>query len=182
MTTQEYIANQHRAIQKLASGLPIAIAAQDTHVKMVERIFEEGKEADGSKNKYNSTDPLYVNPNNSPKKFPTKGKPNEKGVAKSKFENGQSHKTGYFESYKDFRAKIGRETGFVNLNLFGILQSDFGKGVIKVDNLKYVSTVTNEANKGKLEKFEKYFELTPEEKQNFKEVAEFEALEILRNA
>jgi hypothetical protein len=177
MTTQEYIANQHRAIQKLASGLPIAIAAQDTHVKMVERIFEEGKQKDGSKKKYNSTDPLYVNPKNSPKSFPVKGK-----NGKTKFENGESHKTGYFESYKDYRAKIGRETGFVNLNLFGLLQSDFSKGVIKVDNLKYVSTVTNEANKGKLDKFEKYFELTPEEKQNFKEVAEFEALEILRNA
>jgi hypothetical protein len=177
MTTEEFIAKQHRAIEKIASGLPIAIAAQDTHVKMVERIFEEGKEVNGKKNKYNSTDPIYVNPDNSPKKFPTKGK---KGNAK--FSNGEPHKTGYFESYKDYRGKIGRETGFMNLDLWGILKSDFGKGVIQLDPLKHVSTVTNEANKGKVEKFADYFKITKEEKQNFKEVAEFEALEILRNA
>jgi len=175
MTTEEYIAKQHAKLAQLATGKPIAIAAQDTHVKMVERIFEDGKAANGSKHKYNDSDPLYVNPKNSPKNFPKKGKD-----GKTKFKNGKDHKTGYFDSYKDFRQSIGRETGFVNLNLFGILQSDFAKGVVKLDNLKYVSTVTNEANKVKIEANNTYFQLNKSERENFIDIAHFEALEILR--
>lgn len=180
MTTQEYIQRQHNKIAILASGKAVAIAAQDTHVKMVERIFEEGKETGGKKNKYNSTDPLYVNPDNSPKKFPTRGKPKGTEAGKTKFANGENHKTGYFDSYKSFREKIGRQTGVMDLQLFGNLRNDFSKGVVKLDNLSYVSTVTNEANKGKLEKFADYFSLNKSERENFKEVLEFESLEILR--
>lgn len=175
MTTDQFIQKQHAKLARLKSGEAVAIAAQDTHVMMVERIFEKGKEADGSKNKYNSTDPIYANPKNSPKNFEKKGKNGD-----TKFSNGDEHKTGYFNSYKDYRQKIGRETKFVNLNLFGILQSDFSKGVIKLDSLKYVSTVTQEANKEKVEKFEGYFKANKEERKNFKEVLEYESLEILK--
>jgi hypothetical protein len=175
MTTEEYIKKQHEKLAVLASGKPIAIAAQDTHVKMVERIFDDGKQTDGKKNKYNSTDPLYVNPNNSPKKFPTKGKNGD-----TKFESGEDHKTGYFKSYKDFRSKIGRQTGAMDLQLFGVLRNDFSKGVVKISDLVYVSTVTNEANKGKLEKFSSYFKANKAERENFREVLEYESMNILR--
>jgi hypothetical protein len=176
MTTDQFIQKQHRKIAELKSGKVIGIAAQDTHVKMVERIFEEGKETSGEKNKYNSTDSLYVNPNTeSPKRFPPKGK-----TGKTKFKNGEPHKTGYFDSYKDFRAKIGRETGFVNLNLFGNLQNDFGKGVVKLSNESWISTVTSTLNKPKLEKFADYFKLNKSERENFKEVLEFESMNILK--
>jgi hypothetical protein len=176
MTTDQYIKNQHAKINELKSGVVIGIAAQDTHVKMVERIFEEGKDSSGEKAKYNSSDPIYVNPNTeSPKRFPPKGK-----TGKTKFKNGEPHKTGYFNSYKDFRQKIGRETGFMNLNLFGNLQNDFGKGVVKLTNESWISTVTSVLNKGKLEKFADYFSLNKDERLNFKDVLEFESLKILK--
>jgi len=182
MTTQEYISKLNNKISKLQTGLPVGIAAQDTHVKMVERIFEGGKDAEGKQHKYKPADPdkpLYVNPNNSPKKFPTKGKPNDKGVSKSKFANGEPHKTGYFESYKAYREKIGRDTEFVNLNLWGNLQNDFGKGVIKGGPFFYTSGVS-QTNVGKYKNFSSYFKLNKEERANFKEVLNFEVMQILK--
>jgi hypothetical protein len=184
MTTEQYIKETRKKIAALKDGKPIAIAAQDTHVKMAERIFDKHDNAnDGKIGEYNSTDPIYVNPNNSPKKFPTKGKPNDKGKSKSKFANGELHKTGFFNSYKDFRAKIGRQTSEVDLKLFGRLQSDFTKGVVKKDDLTYVSGV-NESNgkkiKGLESKYGKIFGLTPKERTNFKQVLAFESFKILK--
>jgi hypothetical protein len=175
MTTEQFIQRQREKLARLKSGEAVAIAAQDTHVQMVERIFETGKQADGKKKKYNSKDPIYVNPKNAPKSFKPKGKSGD-----TIFSNGDEHKTGYFDSYKDYRAAMGRETKHVNLNLFGILQSDFSKGVVKLDDLKYVSTVTQESNKGTVEKFGEYFKLNKDERKNFKEVLEYETLEILK--
>lgn len=175
MTTQEYITRQRAKVLKLVNGVPIAIAAQDTHVKMVERIFEDGETANGTKKAYNSTTEIYVNPDNAPKKFPTKGK-----TGKTKFKSGNDHKSGYFESYKEFRQKVGRQTAFMDLNLFGNLKSDFGKGVIKLASLSYVSKVTNEENVDKVDKFSEFFKLNKSEKANFKDVLEYESLKILR--
>lgn len=185
MTTQEYIQKLNSKISKLQTGLPIGIAAQDTHVKMVERIFEEGKKSDGSGiGKYNSTDLLYVNPNDSPKKFPTKGKPDKNGKAKSKFSNGESHKTGYFESYKAYREKVGRQTDHVNLNLFGNLHNDFGKGVVKLNTQTYASRISQGSNEkkreGMEEKYGDIFKVTEGERENFKEVLNFEVMQILK--
>lgn len=185
MTTQEYTRQLNSKISKLKTGLPIGIAAQDTHVKMVERIFEKGENAEGSGiGKYNSTDPLYVNPNDSPKKFPTKGKPSKDKPGKTKFKNGESHKTGYFESYKAFREKVGRETDHVNLNLFGNLQNDFGKGVIKLSNEAYISRVSQGDNLDKIKgaegRYGDVFKLTKVEREHFKDVLEFETMRILK--
>lgn len=180
MTTKEYINKNIRAkLAIIKEGKPIAIAAQDTHVQMSERIFDKHKNAqDGKIGEYNSTDPLYVNPDNSPKKFPKKGK-----EGKTKFQNGNPHKTGYFESYKAFREKIGRQTGEVDLKLTGRLKSDFTKGVVKKDNLTYTSGV-NDDNAKKLEGIEdrygNVFRLTPKERTNFKQVLAFESFQILK--
>lgn len=89
------------------------------------RIHEEGKAADGSDiGRYDTTNPLYVNPKNSPKSFPVEGK-----TGKTKFETGikkgQAHKTRYFNSYSDFRQTIGRRTDKVDLSLSGQLNSQF---------------------------------------------------------
>lgn len=184
MTTEGYIKNLRQKIAILKDGKLIGIAAQDTHVKMSERIFDKHDNAnDGKIGKYNSTDPIYVNPDNSPKKFPTKGKPDSKGKAKSKFLNGNDHKTGYFTSYKAFREKIGREGGEVNLQLFGLLRKNFEKGVVKKDALIYISDV-NPTNASKIEGLEKrygnIFRLTPKERTNFKQVLAFESFNVLR--
>ncbi len=98
------------------------------------RIHNDGVAVDGSQiGHYDNLHPLYVNPNKSTRKFPTKGK-----TGKAKFKNGESHKTGYFESYKAYREKIGRDTEFVNLTLWGSLRSNFSKGVIKLSPEKYI--------------------------------------------
>lgn len=180
MTTDQFISQQRVKMQKILTGLPIALAAQDTHVKMVSRIFEDGETSKGNQLGYNTTDPLYVNPKTgSPKNFPVKGK-NGSDTFKSGKNKGKKHKTGYFESYKDFRNAIGKTNKSINLNLTGILESDFSKGVIKLGDLKYVSMVTNERNKAIVEKFDVYFKLSKEERTFFKERLTDEVLKILR--
>jgi hypothetical protein len=184
MTTEDYIKSLRQKIAILKDGRLVAIAAQDTHVKMIERIFDEHQNAnDGKIGEYNSTDPIYVNPDNSPKKFPRKGKPDAKGKSKSKFANGEDHKTGWFSSYKSYREKIGRQVGEVDLKLFGRLQSDFSKGVVKKDELTYTSGV-NEDNAGKIKgiesKYGSVFRLTPKERTNFKQVLAFESFKLLQ--
>lgn len=75
------------------------------------RIFTKGIASDGTPiGKYNTTDPLYVNPADSPKSFPTLGKPRADG-------SRRKGKTGWFPSYAAFRNAIGRPTGTVNLQL-----------------------------------------------------------------
>lgn len=180
MKTDQYVRKIRTAIQVLKTGIPVGIASQDTHTKMVERIFEKGKNAsDGVIGEYNDTKPLYVNPDRSPKKF----RPRGKNSAKSKFKNGNSRKTKYFKSYKEFRKSIGRPTGKVNLVLSGNLQSDFGKAVTKVNNLKYAATARQE-NEDKISGLENrygnIFRVTPKERTNFKQVLASEVLKILK--
>jgi hypothetical protein len=93
---------------------------------MKARIHEEGKAADGSDIGTYSTKPIYVNPANSPRKFPTVGKTG-KSIFTSGEKKGQKHKTKYFaEGYSDFKTTIGRnEIGKVNLFLTGGLSNGF---------------------------------------------------------
>lgn len=180
MTTNEYVKKIRKEIQVLKTGVPVNIASQDTHTKMVERVFEKGKNAqNGDIGTYNDTKPIYVNPDRSPKKF----RPSGKGSNKSKFKNGNSRRTKYFKSYKEFRKSVGRPIGKVNLVLSGTLQSDFGKAVTKVNNLRYTATARQE-NENKIsgleERYGNIFRLTPKERTNFKQVLASEVLKILQ--
>lgn len=179
MTTDQYIAKTRQKIAILKQGKIISIAAQDTHVMMAERIFDKHHNAQDEKiGSYNSSNEIYINPKNSPKGFPKKGKD-----GKSKFKNGEEHKTGYFESYKTFREKMGRQTNEVDLKLFGRLQSDFTKGVQKKDNITYISGVNHDSEakiEGITEKYGNVFRLTPKERTNFKQVLAFESFKILK--
>jgi hypothetical protein len=184
LTTEEKIKQLRSQLSILKKGQLVNIAAQDTHVMMLQRIFDEGKNAsDVQIGNYNTTNELYVNPNKAPKKFPTKGKPNEKGIAKSKFQNGKPHKTGYFKSYSDFRVRVGRPVDKVNLVLFGDLNSDFGKAVTEISPLKYASTI-RQSNEGKIKgadaRYGNVFRLTPKERTNFKQVLAFETFRLLK--
>lgn len=99
----------------------VRIAILDMYGKMRERIFTDGIAADGSEIGKYSTEPIYVNPKNSPKKFAPKGK-----TGNTKFADGKAHKTRYFEQgYKGFRAKAGRQTSKVDLRLSGNLRNSF---------------------------------------------------------
>lgn len=85
------------------------------------RIHTEGKDVNENPIGKYDTDPIYVNPKNSPKKFTGIGK-----GKKTKFKNGRPHKTRYFkDGYKGFRAKIGADVTKVNLSLFGRLSKEF---------------------------------------------------------
>lgn len=82
------------------------------------RVFNDGQAVNGNIGQY-STNPIYVSPLNSPKKFSTKGKNSN---SKSTFKNGKPRKTKYFSAgYKGFRSHIGRDTTKVNLTLSGRL-------------------------------------------------------------
>lgn len=178
MTTSEYIQKQRMHLSELRSGIAVQIAAQDTHVKMSQRIFIDGKNASGGDiGTYDKTKELYVNPSIAPKSFATKGKD-----GKDIFQNKKKHKTAYFKSYSEYRAKVGRSSDKVNLILFGDLQSDFSKSVENTGENKYSSKIRgNNSNKvdGAKDKYGLVFFLSPEEKQNFKEVLEFETIKIL---
>lgn len=171
----EYIASQKERFERLENGEALEIAVRDTHAKQVQRIFVDGKNSDDSQiGKYNTTDPLYVNPKNAPKNTPTKGK-----TGKDTFANGQKHKTTYFESYSDFRASQGRESGNVNLNLFGNLRSAFSNGLFKVSEREWVVAIPG-GEYDKLDGNEKRFgskisALTKEEHNNFIKVIQEES-------
>jgi hypothetical protein len=179
MTTEEYISEMSAKLGDLKAGKVLAVAANSTNTMVAKRIFIDGLNAEGNSiGSYNTTDELYVNPNNSPKKFATKGKNGE-----AKFQNGNSHKTGYFKSYSEYRQKVGRKVDKVNLNLFGILQSDFSKALTQVSNFLFVAKV-NEANSKKIEgnegRFGKIFSFTNGEKERFKDVMKFESIQALK--
>lgn len=183
MTLAEYIA-QLKAKRDAITTLnkPLAIAVADTHAKMIARIFDEGLDSQGFRKSYNSTHELYINPNHSPIKFTPQGK--NKAVKSTKVFDINTKKakkvsikgnftervTKYFESYKDFRASIGREVQYWNLQLFGILRNDFTNGLQQNDINEWTANIKNPQNKGKLLKFSSYFKLNDAERQNFKEV------------
>lgn len=167
MKTSDYIKKIRKAIAIIKTGKPVGIASQDTHVMMTERIFENGKNSQNSDiGKYDDSKGLYVNPNVAPRNFMPAGK----NSRKTKFKNGNERKTRYFKSYKSYRQKVGRSVGKVNLVLTGNLQSDFGKAVTKVNNLKYTATARSENEKkieGQEERYGKIFELTKKRKKEF---------------
>ena len=121
MTTSEYIKKIDALLKKIEDAKFLLTSVSEVHARQVDRIFDKGLNADGGKiGSYNSTNPIYVDPDKSPKKFPLKGKTGE-----GTFKNGKAHKTGYFDSYKAFRQAISREAGFVNLRLTENLKFDF---------------------------------------------------------
>ena len=183
MSTDELVLKQRQMIEQLKDGSVMALAMADTHAMMMERIFQGGKKSDGSDiGKYQGGE-LYINPNTSAgKKFPTIGK-----TGKGKFEStGEPHKTGYFESYKAYREKIGRKTNKVDLVLSGQLQSDISNGLIQKDEFTWIVSAKNERNKkiidGVDEKYGKTFTLSVEEVFNYREVFNLEFTNALKNA
>ena len=168
MTTAQFIQKQKARLAKIEEGKAFAEAVANSHARQVPRIFDKGIKSDGSKiGKYNSSEDLYVNPKFAPKGFSTKGK-----TGKTTFKNGKKHKTGFFTSYKAFRASQGRETSFVNLRLFGRLQLDYTNGLRRISPLKWVAEVKTEESADKIQgnkqRFGLTFALTKEEKIEFR--------------
>jgi hypothetical protein len=115
-------------MRKVADALedsePMFFAVSNSVRNQSIRVFEQGGVGpDGAPGRYSSK-PLYVNPADSVRKFPLKGK-NGGGA---QFKNGKPRKTSYFQSYADFKRTIG-EPAFVNLRVFGNLARAYGTGV-----------------------------------------------------
>lgn len=166
MKTEDFIKDLRDRFNLIADGFGKAVA--DVHAIQVDRIFTLGKDANGMDiGSYNTVSGLYVNPDNSPKKFPTKGKTGE-SVFKTGKKAGMDHVTGWFESYQAFRGAIGRETGFVNLTLSGLFRRDYADSLTRIDAFRYAVGVKSDINEGKaLGAVDKYgedvFDLTNEE-------------------
>lgn len=171
----EYIELQKERFERLKNGEALELAVRDTHAKQVQRIFVDGKNSnDAQIGKYNTTDPLYVNPKNSPKNTPVRGK-----YGQTTFTNGNKHKTTYFESYSEYRQEQGRESTFVNLNLFGALRSAFANGLFKVSEREWVVAIPQGEYlklSGNEDRFGgKISDLTESERNNFIEVIKEES-------
>ena len=182
MKGSEYFDKLNKQFNQEVLNKAVLSASITVNSEVGERIFQKGLDAEGEEiGKYDTDTPLYVNPKNAPKKFPTKGKPsgaktksgNTKNDGKSTFEDGSKHKTGYFDSYTAYRKKVGRKVGKVILSLFGRLESDFVKGP-KLVNGSAVITLNEENNNKRLGAEEKYdkkiFSLSEGEKQTYAEL------------
>jgi hypothetical protein len=181
MTTQDFIKKLDNQYEKIADAKFLLLPVTEVHARQVKRIFERGIGGDGSKiGSYNSTDPIYVDPDKSPKGFPLKGKSGE-----TTFKNGKKHKTGYFDSYKAFRNVIGRESSFVNLRLTNNLNFDFVNS-LELDGRYYVTGVKRKENSDKVDGLrkkygEETFKLTLEEKELFVKAVEKRIDDTLNN-
>lgn len=173
MNGDKFIEQQKQRLLK-AQERAFKLAVFDAHKEMGVRIFINGQDANDKQiGQYNSTNPIYVNPKNSPRKFPT-----------GKLKNGNPRKTKRFNSYRDFRAAVGRKVDKVNLNLFGNLQNNFITGLRKSKN-GYESILTNQENVGKSLGAEqhfgtKIFQLSQAERQQFFETIKRETFLILQ--
>jgi len=208
LTIEEFIIKTNKLKEKiLTEDEPLKLASYSVLALQSERIFTKGQNSDGTTHQYNSTDPLYVNPDTSPgKKFKPRGKAKaegEKGATKkqanikfggrgfskdkpSKIETDR--KTKWFPSYKAYREEIGFKTDKVNLQLSGELKSDFenpkGKEPTptKVDVHEYIIQLTKPLSTKKVEKFnEKYgnvFGLSKFEIEEFYRIAGMEFVRL----
>lgn len=184
MTPEEYAnkMNERFAAEQQALELAFLSTVKDAVGNMGVRIFEEGKNANGGTiGKYKSNKDLYVSDSKSPRAGNHKGKPNEEGKSKT-------IKTTYYESYESFRKQQGRESGFVNLRLFGRLMSDFFNAPvsdkvpteaqpIKAGEFQYYTRVRDE-NIGKMQgaenKYGRIFSHTKQERERFNKTLNFE--------
>lgn len=154
---------------------------------MKHRIHTEGKKSDGTNiGEYNDTDPIYVNPKNSPRNITPEGKPKKVGTFKSgkkkgqdKIQGNKKNKTKYFSSYKSFRDHIGRDTSKINLSLSGSgMESDFGisaEDPIKTNTgygLGFKNVLNALKAEGHVSRFGQIYVLSESEKTTLRETAE----------
>lgn len=169
MTVAEYNSSLERFINDLEkNNRPLAVAAQSSVQQIGNRIFDNGKKSDGTDiGQYNSTDPLYINPDKAPntrKLKPTKGKEGKEGKeGKHVFKNGNVHKTTYVSSYKDYKGLIGQKNDKVYLKDTNVLEFDFRKGntATKINTNTYTIQLDKLVNDKKIEGLnEKYGMIT----------------------
>lgn len=157
MTWDGFIAQQDKLMAEIErQGDIFGRAVSSVHSDIGVRVFSKGQSPQGDKIGSYSTKPISISADQSPKSF---------GSKKSKFFPG---------GYKEFRSFAGRESGFVNLGLFGQLQSDYLNGLRKVNASTWVAETKNPANDKKLEgardKYGDVFELSAAEAKKLQEI------------
>lgn len=201
---------QHK--KKLAAQLkeieekntPFMLGVTTALSMLVERVFEDGRDSSNSqitlRRKYDpgtgySTHPVYINPIDSPRKFPPMGKHGDTGPV-----GGKPRKTKYFkDGYKGFRRTIGREHNKINLRLTNDLQSDISNSVrptqgrmvppgkrkpTQITVNEYAVILKRPINRDKVKGLESrnggdIFAHTTDEKKELIKVVQFETLRIL---
>ena len=186
MTTKEFSDKLDKQIAEIVkTDIPLMMAVKSVMALQSKRIWLEGRNKNGSAIGTYSKNELYINPKNSPKKFPTKGKYGE-----TKFANGEKHKTGYFSNYLDYKKKIGRNKNVstVNLQLYGELSRNWANGKItqpralKSSVHKYYVALLD-FNYKKVERYgvQQVFGLSKFELESFYKVLSYELAKALTN-
>jgi len=183
LTVAQYTDKAISRIQQIiALNRPFELSVRTTVARQAVRIFVDGIKSDGSPiGQYNTTRPMYINPDTSSPRAgairkkqegmtvivaeglkPTRGKAGE-----HIFKNGRIHRTTYVNNYKDFRNRIGRRIDRVNYTLTGDLMRDFCNAKTparavpkKISEKEYRVVLKREANIGKREGLEKKFGTT----------------------
>lgn len=162
----------------------LTVAAKATEGVFKQRIFKEGKDANGALIGDYDTKPFYINPK-SPSLVGVK-KGNLKPIGKTgqkKFKDGTPHKTTYLPNgYKELREKTGRQSAKVDLNLSGASAASIQTGkrgnfvVLGFTNLKRALILEgNERRFGK-----RIFAISAKERQVFANAAADEIQKIVK--
>jgi len=184
MTIEEFNLKLKQALLDIqANDVPLRLASYGSVAEVSLRVFTKGGNADGGAiGQYNSKDPIYLNPK---KAFGGSklGTPRGKN-GDTKFKNGKPHVTVYLDSYKDYKAALGKpsEGKFVNLELSGDLKSDFENGAVPTPTQlgphEYAVQLKRNININKVagleSRYGKIFALTNQEVENFIEDIKFE--------
>lgn len=188
MTIDEFNLKLKQALAEIqANDIPLRLAAYGSVAEVSLRIFTQGGNANGGAiGQYNSSDPIYINPK---KAFGGSklGTPRGKN-GDTQFKNGKPHATVYLDSYKDYKAILGKPSGggFVNLELSGDLKSDFENGNVPTPTQlgphEYAVQLKRNINIDKVagleSRYGKIFALTNKEVENFIEDIKFEFAKI----
>lgn len=180
LTIEQYTAKLRKQQTELKNTRAVFVAASTAHADGVERIFTNGKATSGALiGDYDSNDPIYISPEDSPKAVTPKGK-----TGQTTFKNGKRHKTAYFPSYQAFRQAIGRQTSFVNLDLSSRLKQEYENSLQRIDNFSFEARLRTDLSEekaiGNQRRFGKViFGASDAERDTFRETMRFEIRRIL---
>lgn len=197
MTTDQFILKMSKQIQDIKEhDKPLALAVKSVMALQHQRIFRDGLNSRGSViGTYKKKD-IYISGDLAgdlgikqiPKPF--KGK-----TGKSKFKNGELHKSGYFESFLAYKKKIGKNNKIQTIDLFlsGNLQRNWANAelkqpprAIKLSVHRYIVGLSQEnavkvSKKGTdLMRYGRVFNLSVVEKGKFLAVIQHELAKALR--
>jgi len=186
MTTKEFSEKLDKQIAEIVKNdIPLMIGVKSVMSLQSKRIWLDAKNKSGSAIGSYVDKEIYINPKNSPKKFPTKGKYGE-----TKFANGDKHKTGYFFNYLEYKKKIGKNknANTVNLQLWGELSRNWANGKItqakankSTAHKYYVSLLEHNYNKVERYGVQEVFGLSKFEKETFYKIVNAELFKALTN-